>query len=170
MSKDEIEKRMINTEFFLKNGGRKGPQFNVLKPGKYPINPYLFDVKPKIATKIPAGSSGVVTSRYGKQCSPVLSSENGHLTAPLVEEGCIGVWRKPLTTGNYYFNPEAIKVNLFNNRVQAWVYKGGFTPREVHVSIGDDGKINQEPILHKFVAIPKGAADAAIQIKTTDKC
>ena len=35
-------KDMLNAEFFLKNGGQKGPQLTVLRPGRYRINAYLF--------------------------------------------------------------------------------------------------------------------------------
>jgi hypothetical protein len=35
---------MLNAEYFLKNEGQKGPQLSVLKPRKYRLNVYLFDV------------------------------------------------------------------------------------------------------------------------------
>ena len=169
MHPDEIEKSMMDARFFLKNGGKKGPQYNVLKPGRYPINTFLFDYKVEKSTVIDPGEVGVVTSRYGHQCEKVISTATGELAAPLVDKGCIGVWKDTLTTGNYYFNPYAVKVNKLPTRVQAWIYQGGYTPREVDVSIGDDGRIIQKPLNFKERVVPKHAADSAIQVKTKDK-
>ena len=35
---------MLNAEYFLKNGGQRGPQAIKLKPGEYMLNQYVFDV------------------------------------------------------------------------------------------------------------------------------
>lgn len=50
---------MLNAEYFLTNGGQKGPQLTVLKPGKYRLNRYLFDVKIEDATNIEKRASSV---------------------------------------------------------------------------------------------------------------
>ncbi len=42
--------------------GQKGPQFNVLKPGKYRINLYLFRVQKLSATDVPTGHVAVIRS------------------------------------------------------------------------------------------------------------
>lgn len=169
MTGDEIEANMIDATFFLKNGGKKGPQYNVLKPGKYPLNTFLFDFAIDKATVVNPGEVGVVTAKYGNRCEAQMFSETQELAAPLVDEGCIGVWKTTITTGNYYFNPHAMKVDRFPIRVQSWIYSGGYTPREVDVSIGEDGKIVQHAVENKFIPVPEGAADSAIQIKTKDK-
>lgn len=169
MSDEDIEKSMLDPVFFLKNGGKKGPQFNVLKPGKYPINTFLWSVQTVKATVINAGEVGVVTSRYGHQCDKVMSTGTSELTAPLVDKGCIGIWKETLSTGNYYFNTDAIRVSPMSIRVQAWAYRGGYTPREVDVAIGEGGKIEQKTLDFDPLPVPEGSADAAIQIKTKDK-
>lgn len=53
-------------EAFLKNGGQKGPQIEVIPPGNYRVNPYLFKVTLAKATMIPQGCIGCVTSQDGE--------------------------------------------------------------------------------------------------------
>ncbi|MCK4706555.1 MAG: hypothetical protein KAT90_13840, partial [Gammaproteobacteria bacterium] len=49
-------KNMLNANYFLTEGkGQKGPQLDVLRPGKYRINQYLFSVEPKVALDVPTG-------------------------------------------------------------------------------------------------------------------
>lgn len=52
-------------EAFLRSGGEKGPQLQVLPPGTYRINPYLFRVTHTEATVIPPGQIGVVDAADG---------------------------------------------------------------------------------------------------------
>lgn len=52
-------------EGFLLSGGQKGPQVDVLPPGKYRINPYLFRLKTVPLVVVPLGHVGVVTARDG---------------------------------------------------------------------------------------------------------
>ncbi len=58
-------------EAFLLNGGQKGPQVDILPPGKYRINTYLFHVRTEEAVVVPAGSVGIVSARDG---SPLTSA------------------------------------------------------------------------------------------------
>ena len=57
-------------EAFLQNGGQKGPQIDILPPGKYRINPYLFKVSIASAVVIGKGQVGVVTSQDGNPIAP----------------------------------------------------------------------------------------------------
>jgi hypothetical protein len=73
---DEVEK-YFDAEYFMGEGnnntprGQKGPQINVLKPGRYRLNRYLFDVKLEVggrslhALDVPAGFVAVVKSNVG---------------------------------------------------------------------------------------------------------
>ena len=54
-------------EAFLKNGGQKGPQIQILPPGKYRINPYQFNVTKVSAVFVDKGKVGVVTAMDGQQ-------------------------------------------------------------------------------------------------------
>jgi uncharacterized membrane protein YqiK len=52
-------------EAFLINGGKKGQQVDILTPGQYRINTYLFKVTVKPATVIGSESTGLVTAEDG---------------------------------------------------------------------------------------------------------
>jgi regulator of protease activity HflC (stomatin/prohibitin superfamily) len=54
-------------EAFLQNGGQKGPQIQILPPGKYRINPYQFNVTKVSAIVIDKGRVGVVTAMDGQR-------------------------------------------------------------------------------------------------------
>jgi len=66
-------------EAFLRNGGQKGPQVDVLPPGQYRINTYLFTVRNLPAVYIAQGQVGVVNARDGEPITP------GRLLAHKVE-------------------------------------------------------------------------------------
>jgi regulator of protease activity HflC (stomatin/prohibitin superfamily) len=54
-------------EAFLQNGGQKGPQIQILPPGKYRINPYQFNITKGGAIVIDKGRVGVVTAMDGQK-------------------------------------------------------------------------------------------------------
>lgn len=68
-----------DSEAFLKNGGEKGPQIQILAPGTYRINLVLFKIKTVPAIVIDRGKVGIVTSMDG---DPIVS---GRLLAQRVE-------------------------------------------------------------------------------------
>ena len=53
-------------ENFLRNGGQKGPQIEILPPGVYRINPILFTVRKTPAQMIDKGKIALITSMDGK--------------------------------------------------------------------------------------------------------
>ena len=57
-------------EAFLRNAGQKGPQIDILPPGKYRINTYLFRVRMAEAITVPPGQVGVVGARDGDPIRP----------------------------------------------------------------------------------------------------
>jgi len=166
----EYETRMLDAEFFLKHGGKKGPQVNVLSPGKYAINTYLWDYQVKSATVIPSGFVGVVNSKVGKIYKKIeRTTDNSNISVPLVDKGYIGIWKDTLTTGSYYLNPEAYEVKNLDMKVQIWLYKGGFKPRENDLFVAKNGEIGYKIVKHAFEKVPDNAADSAIAVKTKDK-
>ena len=66
-------------ETFLKNGGQKGPQIEILPPGTYRINPVLFKVRKEAVISIDKGKIGLVSSVDG---GPIVS---GRLLAKEVD-------------------------------------------------------------------------------------
>jgi len=68
-------------EEFLAHGGEKGPQVQILPPGTYRINPYLFKVTKRPALRIPGNKIGVVVATDGQPLSPgrlLARRVNGH--------------------------------------------------------------------------------------------
>lgn len=162
---EDLKKKMLEAEFFLKNNGQKGPQLSVLSPGIYRLNRYLFSVKSEKATDIQAGFVGVVKSNVQEtkvwEKAPVPVELAGSMAVPLVKKGSVGVWTEPLPPGRYYLNRAAFNVTMVDTRVQTWNYKGGYNRRYIDLEVTQDGKIKQKE-RSEVVNIPKHAADSAI--------
>src|SRR5215211_2230851 len=60
---------------FIGTGGRRGPQKDILLPGTYYINPFLFKVIPETAKEIKPGEVAVVVSNVGKDPSEEVRRE-----------------------------------------------------------------------------------------------
>ncbi len=167
---------MLNAETFLAEGGYRGPQETVLKPGEYRMNRYLFQVRVGDntgATVIPAGHVGVIKSNVSKPGVSCVEQEvkatgaanvEGALSVPLVPTGCVGIWRDALLPGAYYLNRKAYEVTLVDTRVKTWEYKGGFAKRIIDLSVDQQGNLTQtersEP-----QPVPEDAADRAVFVK-----
>ena len=162
---EEKFQRMLNAEFFLKNGGQRGPQLTILPPGKYRLNRYLFQTKFHPATDIRAGFVGVVKSNIQetREYEPADLPQElaGVLAVPLVKKGSLGVWVDPLPPGRYYLNNVAYNVTKVDTRVQTWNYKGGYERRYIDLLVTQDGKIEQKE-RSEAVPVPEKAADQAI--------
>ena len=167
---------MLDAGTFIQEGGYRGPQETVLKPGQYRLNQYLFDVRidqETTATSIPTGHVGVVKSNVqqpGLNCREemVRVSEAQHdadaLSVPLVPRGCIGLWREALLPGAYYLNKHAYDVTLVETRVQTWEYKGGYRRRIIDLSIDQQGNLQQSERTVE-VPMPQAAVDSAVFVK-----
>jgi hypothetical protein len=112
--------------------GFKGIQKQVLTPGTYKINPYLYDVKIEPAVVIPPGSVGVVTRLVGDvgqissaTLTQIRASTSGPATQPddrpidptvpsrlVVSATQRGILKDVLQPGIYYLNPRMIKVTI----------------------------------------------------------
>ncbi len=165
---------MLNAETFLIEGGHRGPQETVLKPGEYRLNRYLFNVRVANDTKatlIPAGHVGVVKSNVSKPGTQCFEQEvkatdaiEGALSVPLVPTGCVGIWKEPLFPGAYYLNRKAYEITLVDTRVKTWEYKGGFIKRIIDLAVDQQGNITQTP-RSEAQAVPQDAADRAVLVK-----
>ncbi|MDM8550251.1 SPFH domain-containing protein [Desulfobacterales bacterium HSG2] len=158
-------KQMLEATYFLKNGGKKGPQLNVLTPGKYRLNKYLFEIKTQKATDIRAGFVGVIKSNVQEtpehELAGVPHELAGSMTVPLVKKGSVGVWNEAKPPGRYYLNKVAYNVTEIDTRVQTWNYKGGYKRRYIDLQVTQEGRITQKE-RSETVSIPKNAADSAI--------
>ena len=92
----------------LAEPGQKGILREVLKPGRYPYNPYAESIELHDPVTIPAGYRGVVTRLAGKMPADP--------NVFLVAEGERGVQSKTLEPGTYYLNPYETRVSLVDGR------------------------------------------------------
>lgn len=108
-------------EKFLKNGGGKGMQLQVLTPGMYRIHPGLFSVENRPATIIPAGKIGVVVAKDGKELPKddvVAPRTEGHNSfqsgVEFLKIGHRGPQLEILVPATYFINPYLFEVELHN--------------------------------------------------------
>ncbi|HLF72547.1 MAG TPA: SPFH domain-containing protein [Dehalococcoidia bacterium] len=107
-------------EIFLRNGGQRGPQIEVLQPGQYRINTDLFEVEVKPATIVQANQIGLVTANDGQPLPGgelVAKSVQGHsdfqdASAFLEAGGERGPQFDLMKPGTYYINPLMFSVKL----------------------------------------------------------
>lgn len=95
-------------EKFLKAGGFRGRQHQVLVEGTYFINRLFATVELIDKTIIEVGYVGVVVSYIGAK--GVDSTGESYKHGELVESGYRGVWSQPLMPGKYAFNTYAGKI------------------------------------------------------------
>ncbi len=105
-------------EAFVRNGGQRGPQIELIFPGRYRINTELFNVEVRPATIVKANQVGLVTARDGAPLPPdelVATSVPGHndfqdSSAFLKSGGQRGPQFDLLKPGTYYINPMMFEV------------------------------------------------------------
>jgi regulator of protease activity HflC (stomatin/prohibitin superfamily) len=118
---------------FLKAGGQRGPQFDVLKPGTYYINPLFFKVELDDVAVVERGQVAVVVSNVGEEPKQIrelveetAKREKEKSDADLVEaaerrhdlgieryvvpKGYRGIQREVAGPGFYYLNRRAFMV------------------------------------------------------------
>lgn len=95
-------------EAFLRAGGRRGRQLQVLVEGTYNINRLFATVEMTPKTVIEVGFVGVVVSYTGGIGADLSGSDYKH--GEMVVAGNRGVWNTPLLPGKYAFNTYAGKL------------------------------------------------------------
>jgi uncharacterized membrane protein YqiK len=95
-------------EAFIKHGGFKGLQEDVLRPGSYTINPWFAKIEQIPMTEIDIGYVGVVVSSSGDSDEDVSGTEFTHTN--LVRKGNRGIWAEPLFPGKHALNTKILKV------------------------------------------------------------
>ena len=105
---------------FLRAGGFRGRQHQVLVDGTYYINRLFATVELVPKTVIEVGTVGVVVSYTGPYGDDISGDNYRH--GELVEPGQRGVWSKPLLPGKYAFNTFAGKIVIVptTNFVLKW--------------------------------------------------
>jgi hypothetical protein len=165
---DKVQ-QMLDAKYFLTEGnGQKGPQLQILRPGKYRLNTYLFKVKIAKALDVPAGHVAVIRSKVQERddCPKenIINTSDEQVSAIIVPKGCKGVHATPLNPQAYYLNREAYEATIIPTRIQTWAYKGGYTKRQIDLSVDNNGKIQQVESAREEIK-PDDAADRAIIVR-----
>lgn len=107
-------------DVFIKNGGNRGLQPQVILAGSYNVNPWAIQIEETPMTEIPIGFVGVVISYIGQDGHDLTGSDFKH--GNIVEKGYKGVWLEPLGPGKYPINKYTMKVELVptTNLVLNW--------------------------------------------------
>jgi uncharacterized membrane protein YqiK len=105
---------------FIKTGGNKGLQPQVILAGSYNLNPWAVQVEEIPMSEIPIGYVGVVISYIGQEGKDLTGTDFKH--GNIVEKGYKGVWLEPLGPGKYPINTYTMKLELVptTNLVLNW--------------------------------------------------
>jgi regulator of protease activity HflC (stomatin/prohibitin superfamily) len=107
-----------NGQLFLDGKGYRGPQLDTLQPGRYFINPLLFDVKIENVAEVFPGYVAVIRSNVGLELEKALagpkpSTGEGKFGGPIHEDAeklliqdkyTRGIWSEPVAPGKYNLN------------------------------------------------------------------
>ncbi len=93
---------------FLKNGGNRGLQPQVMLAGSYYINTWGIQIEQNPMTDVPIGYVGVVISYIGEDGQDVTGESFKH--GNIVSKGQRGVWMEPLGPGKYALNKYTTKL------------------------------------------------------------
>lgn len=107
----------------IANSQKKGIVGEVLRPGKYRINPYAYAVQIFDAVTVRPGHVGVVTSLVGVDVHTAelpVEERNRYL----VPEGAKGVVKEVLDPGTYYLNPYMVSVTEMTLQSQRFEMSG----------------------------------------------
>ncbi len=105
---DTYHNKFQDADNFLRAGGQRGRQLQVLVEGTYYVNRLFGTVEMIPKTVIEVGNVGVVVSYTGETGDDLSGKEYRH--GELVNKGYRGVWSEPLLPGKYAFNTYAGKV------------------------------------------------------------
>jgi uncharacterized membrane protein YqiK len=110
VAKDIYHNNFQDPEKFLRAGGIRGRQLQVITEGTYYINRLFATVELIAKTVIDVGYVGVVVSYVGERGGDLSGEDYKH--GEMVQNGQKGVWNTPLMPGKYAFNTYAGKVIL----------------------------------------------------------
>jgi uncharacterized membrane protein YqiK len=118
---DTFHNNFQEPEKFLRAGGFRGRQLQVLVEGTWYINRLFATIEAVPKTVIPVGNVGVVIFYTGPKTGDVSGAAYRH--GELVVNGSRGVWQDPMLPGKYPFNTYAGKIEIIPtvNFILKWV-------------------------------------------------
>lgn len=175
----DLHQSFQDGQLFLDNGGFRGPQEAVLRPGQYYINTYLFQVEEKDITRIKQGEVGVLVSHVGKDPADLFEGDSagtspvsGSATDPeekrvdkarqryVVPNGYRGIQPHVLGPGNYNINPRAqtvLNVSTTTRSVEWSENKGGASDFNPFSVVSQDGFEMKVEVRCQYRILPENA-------------
>jgi uncharacterized membrane protein YqiK len=138
-------------EKFLKAGGFRGRQLQVVVEGTWYINRLFATVEAIPKSVIPVGNVGVMIFYTGPKTADVSGERYRH--GELVLNGSRGVWKDPLLPGKYAFNTYAGKIEIIPtiNFILKWVH-------------GEVGALKLDENLSEILLITKDAFEPTLPL------
>ncbi|MCX6597894.1 MAG: SPFH domain-containing protein [Acidobacteria bacterium] len=99
-----------NPDAFIRNGGCRGLQEQIMLAGSYNINPWFSEIEEADLVEVPIGYVGVVVSFVGEDYKDISGEQFTH--GNIVRKGGKGVWDEPLYPGKHALNTRIMKVEL----------------------------------------------------------
>jgi uncharacterized membrane protein YqiK len=99
-----------NPDAFVRNGGCRGLQEQIILAGTYNINPWFCEIEEHPLYEVPIGHVGVVVSFVGSEMKDISGEQFTH--GNIVRRGGKGVWDEPLYPGKHPVNTRVMKVEL----------------------------------------------------------
>jgi uncharacterized membrane protein YqiK len=143
-------------EKFLRAGGFRGRQLQVVVEGTWYINRLFATIEEVPKTIVPVGNVGVVIFYTGPKTADVSGEQYRH--GELVANDSRGVWQDPLLPGKYAFNTYAGKVEVIPtvNFILKWV-RGEVGAMKLDENLSEISLITKdafEPTLPLSVVMP----------------
>lgn len=99
-----------NPDKFIRNGGCRGLQEQIILAGNYNVNPWFAEIEEADLVEVPIGYVGVVVSFVGEDMKDISGEQFTH--GNIVRKGGKGVWDEPLYPGKHPVNTRIMKVEL----------------------------------------------------------
>ena len=97
-----------NPAAFIRAGGCRGLQEQIILAGNYNINPWFAEIEQSDLYEVPIGYVGVVVSFVGDDMKDISGEQFTH--GNIVRKGGKGVWDEPLYPGKHPLNSRIMKV------------------------------------------------------------
>jgi uncharacterized membrane protein YqiK len=148
---------------FLAAGGQRGPQYDVLKPGTYYINPMMFDVQMDQVIIVQRGEVAVLVSNVGKEPDMAMTNEErlAGQERYVVPQGYRGIQAEVAGPGVYYLNRWAYIAYIIptTNLTIDWAEEAGT------VSDNDDKQPRRMQLFNPLAVISREGFEINVGVK-----
>jgi regulator of protease activity HflC (stomatin/prohibitin superfamily) len=150
---------------FLANGGQRGPQYDLLKPGTYYINPLMFDVALDEVAIVQRGEVAVLVSNVGQEPADLLQEERlAGKERYVVPAGFRGIQAEVAGPGVYYLNRWAYIAYIIptTNLTIDWAEEG---PSEGDAAAGQPAGIQRAQLFNPLAVISRDGFEMRVSVK-----